>query len=100
MTMYAALIEVDVRGVDREQGLRALREQVVPAVRSMPGFRAGLWFPGDHEGKGLSVTLWETEPQAQAMADRFGAGSSPAAAATVARSEVREVAAVEGIGDR
>ncbi len=96
MTTYAALIEVDVRGVDREQGLSALRGQVVPAVKSMPGFRAGVWFPGDQDGRGLSVTVWDTEAHAQAMADRFGLGSNPAAAATVSRCEVREVAAVEG----
>lgn len=97
MTMYAAVIEVDVRGVDREQGLKGLREQIVPAVTGMPGFRAGVWLPGNDEGRGFSLTVWDTEMQARAMADRFGPGSNPAAGAAVARCEVREVAAVEGI---
>ena len=35
--MKAVLIEVDVTGVDPEQGLRGLREQIVPAIRSLPG---------------------------------------------------------------
>lgn len=95
--MHAALIEVDVRGVEREQGLRALREQIVPAVKSMPGFRGGVWLPGDDEGRGFSLTVWDTEADARAMADRFGPGSSPGATATVARCQVREVVAVEGI---
>ena len=32
-----ALIEVDVAGVDPEQGLKALREQIVPATARYPG---------------------------------------------------------------
>jgi hypothetical protein len=36
--MYAVLIEVDVTGVDPEQGLRALREQIVPSITQMTGF--------------------------------------------------------------
>lgn len=97
MSAHAAVIEVDVRGVDREQGLKGLREQIVPAVKRMPGFRAGVWLPGDAEGRGFSLTVWDTESQAQAMAARFGAGSNPAAAATVVRCEVRQVVALEGI---
>jgi hypothetical protein len=36
--MYATLIEIDVRAVDREEGLRGLREGIVPAISGMPGF--------------------------------------------------------------
>ena len=91
--MHAVLIEVDVTGVDPEQGLTALREQIVPAIKAMPGFASGTWLPGNDEGKGLSLTLWNTEADAEAMAHRFGIGSNPAMSAMVARCEVREVAA-------
>jgi hypothetical protein len=91
--MYAVLIEVDVTGVDRDQGLTALREQIVPAIKAMPGFQSGTWLPGNEDGRGLSLTLWDTEANAKVMADRFGIGSNPAMSAMVARSEVREVAA-------
>lgn len=91
--MYAVLIEVDVAGVDPEAGLGALREQIVPAIRQLPGFRSGTWLTGNDEGKGLSLTLWETEDDARTMAERFGPGSSPALSASVIRCEVREVAA-------
>jgi hypothetical protein len=90
--MYAALIEVDVAGVDPEQGITVLREQIVPAIRSLPGFRSGTWLTGGPDGTGLSLTVWETEEQAQAMADRFGPGSNPMAGASIARCEVRQVA--------
>lgn len=91
--MHAVLIEVDVRGVDPEQGLRGLRERIVPAIRELPGFQSGVWLPGNAEGKGLSLTVWESAEAAQGMADRFGPGASPQAGATVVRCEVREVAA-------
>jgi hypothetical protein len=70
---HAVLIEVDVSGIDREQGLHGRREGMVP--------------------KGLSLTLWATERDAEAMAARFGVGSNPQAGAAIARCEVREVAA-------
>ena len=91
--MVAVLIEVDVRGVERDAGLTALREQIVPAIKSLPGFRSGTWLTGNGNGKGLSLTLWDSEENARTMADRFGVGSSPAMSAQVARCEVREVAA-------
>lgn len=91
--MYAVLIEVDVSGVDRDPGLTALREQIVPAIKAMPGFQSGTWLPGNEDGKGLSLTLWDTEADARVMADRFGIGSNLAMSAMVARCEVREVAA-------
>ena len=88
--MHAVLIEVDVTGVDPEQGLAALREQIVPAIQAMPGLESGTWLPGNEDGKGLSLTLWDTKANANVMADRFGIGSNPAISAMVDRCEVRE----------
>jgi hypothetical protein len=42
--MYAVLIEVDA-----DQGLRALREHMVPSIKAMPGFRSGTWLPGNED---------------------------------------------------
>lgn len=91
--MYAVLIEVNVTGVERDQGLTALREQIVPAITAMPGFQSGTWLSGNQDNRGLSLTVWDTEANAKVMADRFGIGSNPAMSAMVARCEVREVAA-------
>lgn len=91
--MFAVLIEVDVAGVDPEQGLIALREHVVPAIKALPGFVSGIWLTGGPDGKGLSLSLWESEGDASTMANRFGPGSSPTASSSVVRCEVREVAA-------
>ncbi len=70
--MYAVLIEVDVTGVGREAGLQGLREQIVPAISQLPGFQSGTWLAGNEKGNGLSLTLWDTEANAQVMAQRFG----------------------------
>jgi hypothetical protein len=91
--MYATLIEIDVRGVDREEGLRGLREGIVPAISATPAFHSGVWLTGNDADIGLSLTVWESEAGAQAMAERFGVGSSPQASAAVTRCKVREVAA-------
>lgn len=92
--MYAVLIEVDVSGVGREAGLQGLREQIAPAISRLPGFQSGTWLTGDEQGTGLSLTLWDTEANAQVMAERFGIGSSPQLSATISRCEVREVAVI------
>jgi hypothetical protein len=91
--MYAVLIEVDVTGVDPEDGLRALQEQIVPAIRQLPGFQSGTWLTGNEDGRGLSLTLWDTDQHARTMSERFGPGSSPTASASVVRCEIRNVAA-------
>jgi hypothetical protein len=92
--MVAVLIEVDVRAVERDAGLTALREQIVPRIKSLPGFQSGTWLTGNEDGRGLSLTVWDTEAHAQTMVDRFGIGSNPTMSASVARCEVREVAAL------
>jgi heme-degrading monooxygenase HmoA len=91
--MVAVLIEVDVTQVERNAGLTALRERIVPAITSLPGFQSGAWLTGNEDGKGLSLTLWDSEATAQTMVDRFGDGSNPVMSASVVRCEVREVAA-------
>ena len=91
--MFAVLIEVDVAGVDHEQGIAMLRGHIVPAVQQLPGFRSGTWLPGNEDGLGLSLTLWESEMDAKGMVAHFGPESSSPVAATVRRCEVREVAA-------
>jgi hypothetical protein len=91
--MHAVLIEVDVAGVNREQGIKVLREQIVPAIKALPGFQSGTWLTGGAHDRGLSLTLWDNEDNARLMAERFGPGSSPTASASVVRCELRDVAA-------
>ncbi len=91
--MRAVLIEINVEGVDPQAGLEGLRNQLVPAIKAMPGFQSGTWLTGNEHGRGLSLTLWDTDEHAQGFADRFGPGASPQAGAAVERCELREVGA-------
>jgi hypothetical protein len=92
--MYEVLIEVDVTGVDREEGLQTLHEQQLAlAIEELPGFRSGTWITGDQAGRGLSLTLWDTWENAQTMAERFRLGSTPAVSAHVLRCELRQAQA-------
>jgi hypothetical protein len=91
--MKAVLIEVDVTGVETAEGVAVLREQIVPAISAMPGFLSGTWLTGGADGRGLSLTVWDSTEHAQAFGDQFGIGASPAANALVTRCELRDVAA-------
>ncbi len=90
--MHAVLLEVDLSGTEREEGLKNLREAVVPQVKQAPGFQSGTWL-APVAGKGLSVVVFEGEENAQAMAAMVAVGSSPSPGVTVERCEVREVVA-------
>jgi len=50
--MHAVLIEVDVTGVPAEAGLQMLREQIVPAIKQLPGFNPGPGWPATPTAKG------------------------------------------------
>jgi hypothetical protein len=91
--MHAVIVEVDTSGAEREEGLKNLREQVVPAVSQAPGFQSGTWASDANESKGLALVVFDTEENATAVASRFGVGANPQPGVTVERSEVREVVA-------
>jgi hypothetical protein len=90
--MHAVLLEVDLSGTEREEGLKNLRGTVVPMVKQAPGFQSGTWLDRFAD-KGLSVVVFEGEENAQAMAAMLAVGSSPSPSVTVERCEVREVVA-------
>lgn len=66
------------------------REQVVPIGRQLPGFRGLLAFVNRDTGKGMTFTLWETETDREASADR-----AKQVRGDVDREVDREVLAVE-----
>ncbi len=51
----------------REEVLRLVDENVVPALQQMPGFKGYLALYDEHSGRGLAVTLWETKDQADSL---------------------------------
>jgi hypothetical protein len=91
--MHAVVVEVDVGGVERDVGLKNVREQIVPRVKQAPGFQSGWWLAPDQAGKGMSVVLFDSEEHARAAAEMVPVGSNPQPGVTVERAEVREVVA-------
>ena len=87
--MHAVLLTVRIEG-DLDEATKSLQEQVVPVVRSQPGFVAGYWLEA-RDGKAHSVVLFQTEEQARTAAPSPGA--KPAPFATVETTDIRGVAA-------
>ena len=78
-----------------EDGIRAVREQVLPAARNMPGFRGLLALIDRSTGKSLGVTLWATEEDmraSEAAADRLRSSSAQSGGGQVVSVERYEVA--------
>jgi hypothetical protein len=52
---------------DQQEGLRMLREQVVPHAKSQPGFQRGTWMHDD--GNGIGVVVFDSPEHAAAAQD-------------------------------
>ena len=87
--MHAVVVRVSVGNAEIAE--KGLREKVVPAVSSAPGFVAGYWTRSDDGSNGLSMLVFESEDAARAVADRFRGGTIVPETVTVSRIEVREV---------
>ncbi len=59
--MYARVTTFEGAAAGIDEGTRQAREQILPAVRQMAGFK-GMYLLADRSsGKALAVTLWESE---------------------------------------
>jgi hypothetical protein len=66
--VHAVFVTVRIADSARyEEAMGRLRETVVPQVKGAPGFVRGTWL-GDN-ANGHAVVVFETEEQAQQMAD-------------------------------
>ena len=65
--MHAALVRLTIDPEQAPAAAEALMNDILPRVRSAPGFVAGYWLePAD--GQGFSIVLFETEEQARRSA--------------------------------
>ena len=75
-----------------DEGMRHVREEVVPSIRGATGLRAAYWLVDRDAGKRLSLTVWESgDAAAAAMPDVMAAitaarGGGPHRAAALPRS--------------
>jgi heme-degrading monooxygenase HmoA len=56
-----------VRPVDTEEMVRIYRDSVMPASRRQPGFGGAMLLTDPETGIGISVTMWETEADREAV---------------------------------
>ncbi len=84
--MHANVVVVKVEAGSADVAQKALHEDVIPRVSKSPGFVAGYWLePVD--GKGASLTLWESEDAAREAARAI----QPPPMVSIESIETREV---------
>jgi hypothetical protein len=92
--MYAVFVEVNADASHEDQARKILQETAVPMSRDA-GARAGYWLSAQG-GRGVSVTVFDSEEAARRVADQLKVGEAPPAAppgVTFRTVEVREVLA-------
>jgi len=85
--MHATLVKVTIS--DAESATEALRSQVVPRIKELPGFQAGYWTRAGNSG--VSLVVFDSEEAAQAAAEQVR--SVVPQGVSVDDVEVREVVA-------
>lgn len=88
--MHAVLVNLTIDPEQAPAAAEALVSDILPRVRSAPGFVAGYWLePADDQG--FSVVLFETEDQARETAPPISSWAAPGIVITGV--EFRRVAA-------
>ncbi len=64
--MYARLTVMQGQPGVAEQAAKIFAESVIPAAKSQRGFKAAYFLTDPNSGKGVSLTLWETEEDLKA----------------------------------
>jgi hypothetical protein len=88
--MYAALVKLTVDPQQAPAAAEALVSDILPRVRSAPGFVAGYWLE-PAEGRGFSIVLFDGEKQAREAAPPVNSWGAPGIVITDV--EFRRVAA-------
>jgi hypothetical protein len=65
--MHAALVTLTIDPEQAPAAANALTHDILPKIRSAPGFVAGYWLE-PVEGRGFSFVVFETEEQARRSA--------------------------------
>lgn len=96
--MYARMSTLEGSPDQIDQGLRHVREQVLPLIQQQEGFEGFIVLADRQSGKVIGVSLWESEQAMQAseqVGDRTRSESAEATGGTVAGVERYEVGLIE-----
>jgi heme-degrading monooxygenase HmoA len=72
--VYARVVHFSGTGDDLDRGIEAYREQVLPYVREVTGFRGHTLLVDREGGRALSITLWDSDDalaEYEEAAERF-----------------------------
>jgi hypothetical protein len=89
--MFAVVGEVSIDAGREDESIEFLKANIVPQVKQAPGILGGYWLSGQ-DGKGLGITLYETEEDARRAAE-MAKGQPRPDYITSAHFNVREVVA-------
>ncbi len=64
--MHARVVTLQIRSDKVPEAVHIFRESVIPAAEKQQGFKGGLLLVDAAAGKGLSLTMWETEAEMRA----------------------------------
>lgn len=65
--MHARVTSVQIQPDKMDEVLSIWRESVLPAAKPLQGFKGALLLNNRETGKGMSLTLWETEADMKAV---------------------------------
>lgn len=96
--MYARVTTIEGSPERMDEATRHVREQVLPQLRQMDGFRGFIALGDRQNGKVLGVALWESEEvlrSTEEAVSRVRSGAAESAGGTVASVEQYEVTIFE-----
>jgi hypothetical protein len=88
--MYAVIAEATIQAGHEDEAAEFVKANIVPRVKESPGLVGGYW-TAPQGGRGIAISLYETEEAAQGAAEMARNFSRPDY--TTAQFEVREVIA-------
>lgn len=68
--MYARHVTVRGSADKIDDGIRSVREQVLPLLQACDGFRGQLLLVDRQKGEAIGISLWDSEEQMQASEEK------------------------------
>ncbi len=65
--MYARVTTIQIQQGKVDEGISIYRDSVVPAAQQQKGFKGGLFLSNPNTGKGVSIALWDSEADMEAV---------------------------------
>jgi hypothetical protein len=90
---YAVIVEVDNSRENPDQGRRELREDLVPAMKQMPGFVTAIFMTDYEKGRGLAVMVFENRELADQIAGGLTVGNELRNSVIIIKVQVMEAPA-------